>query len=394
MKTKTFTLQALTLFALAGCSNPPEGPDYGAGGSNGSGGSAGAAGQSGGGVTGGGTTGTGGESGGAGTGGNGPGGNGSGGAAEGGGGGGGSDAGGVLGHPDPNTTYPAHDGFTLYLVEEFEQSIDVKHDAIWTYSDGGLDEGDVRFVPEGLSFANGKLVITVQKKTVPGSHSYAENKDVFQKPLMSGELRTKFNNFRYGRYEVRLKAPNQNGNYINTMFAFRTPKYQDWRELDLEVTGDKPGSLTTNVIFGNNQSAWSMGIEEAVAAYPSGDGASALPSGFNNRTDFHTYAFEWTPGIVKWYVDDVLIRVKNDKVGQNQLPVPEKSTKIMMNLWVFSGSGFGGDPTANTYPMSTEYEWFRFYKWDQDTTYPCSNPPACLLAEDLDESKNNADDGL
>ena len=44
--------------------------------------------------------------------------------------------------------------------------------------------------------------------------------------------------------------------------------------------------------------------------------------------------------------------------------------------------------------MATEYEWFRFYKWNQDSTYPCATPPSCLPAEDLDESKNNADDGL
>ena len=52
-----------------------------------------------------------------------------------------------------------------------------------------------------------------------------------------------------------------------------------------------------------------------------------------------------------------------------------------MNLWIFAmAGGFGGDPTRNQYPMAAEYEWFRFYKWDQETRYPCADPPGCLRA--------------
>ena len=38
-----------------------------------------------------------------------------------------------------------------------------------------------------------------------------------------------------------------------------------------------------------------------------------------------------------------------------------------------------------TYPFTGEYDWFRFYKWDQDDKYPC----ACLPADDKDLSANN-----
>jgi hypothetical protein len=78
-----------------------------------------------------------------------------------------------------------------------------------------------------------------------------------------------------------------------------------------------------------------------------------------------------------------------------RLPIPEKSAKIIMNLWVFAiAGGFGGDPTRNQYPMAAEYEWFRFYKWNQETRYPCLDVPGCLPAEDRNKSKNNPDDGL
>jgi beta-glucanase (GH16 family) len=190
---------------------------------------------------------------------------------------------------------------------------------------------------------------------------------------------------------VRLKAPTSNGNFISTLFVFRTPKFEDWRELDIEITADRPGGVVTNLIYANNVGAWNPDIQEFGDQFPAGPGARGLPGGFANQGQFHTYAIEWLPGKVTWFVDDVPVRVK---MGGG-LGVPEKSAKIMMNLWIFAvANGFGGDPTRNTYPMSSEYEWFRFYKWDMDNKYPCADLPGCLPAEDRNKSKNNPTDGV
>jgi beta-glucanase (GH16 family) len=118
-----------------------------------------------------------------------------------------------------------------------------------------------------------------------------------------------------------------------------------------------------------------------------------LPAGFRNQGEFHTYAFEWLPDKITWFVDGVPIRVKTPG---GKRPIPQHSAKILMNLWIFSiANGFGGaDPGRNVYPMTAEYEWFRFYKWDREDRYPCANPPACLPAEDKRKSKNNPADGL
>ncbi len=305
---------------------------------------------------------------------------------------GGSALSGVLGHPSTTVTYPTYSGFTLTMAEEFDAPIDLVADPIWTYSDGGLPEGNVRFVKDAIKFEGGMMKITVSSQSQPTGESYAENGTVFSKPLSSGEFRSKFNNFRYGRYEVRMKAPypagtpGVNGNFINTMFVFRTPKFQDWREIDIEVTGDSSTSLTTNVIYGDNQQSWMPSMQEAMNPSP--------PAGFDSRADFHTYAFEWTPTQVKWFIDGTQIRSKDSGVGPNNILVPDKSTKIMMNLWIFPSNGFGCDPSTNAYPFTAEYDWFRFYKLDTETTYPCSPTPACLSADDIDQSKNNPEDGL
>ena len=51
--------------------------------------------------------------------------------------------------------------------EEFNAPLDLDTDPIWTWSDGGLYEGDVRFVKEQISFSDGKMKITA--KPNPGS---------------------------------------------------------------------------------------------------------------------------------------------------------------------------------------------------------------------------------
>lgn len=293
---------------------------------------------------------------------------------------------GVVGHPDCAATYPTYPGFTLALVEEFNAPIDLVNDPIWTYSDGHPD-GPVRFVKEGVGFADGKMTLTMTDSPVAGSHSYAEEEDVDTRDFSSGEMRTKYNNYRYGRYEVNFKAPSihpgdtaTNGGYVATMFIFRNPKFTQWREIDLEQIGDSPTVMGTNLINGDNKAAWGAEFADTTG--------SPHTIAFNAREAFHTYAFEWTSEAVTWYADDVMIR---QQVGPAKLPIPELSAKIMMNLWWGS---FGGNGANNTWPMVTEYDWFRFYKWDTETTYPCSPVPTCLPATDLDGAKNNTEDGV
>jgi beta-glucanase (GH16 family) len=301
-----------------------------------------------------------------------------------------------FGHPSATASYPEYPGFTLWLVEEFDEPLDLDADPIWTWSDGGLSEGQVRFAREGISFADGKMRLTVtdaaSATAAPQSCSHAEYGTVFNKPLISGEMRTRYNMFRYGRYEARLKAPSVkpgnaeiNGNYIATLFAFRTPKFMQWREIDIEVTGNGPNTVTTNLITANDTFAWNADIQE-VNAYTF--------DGVNTRTEFHDFAFEWVPDRITWYLDGEVVRER--LAGDGGLPIPEKSTKIMMNLWVFNGGAFGGSEGANNeYPFFSEYEWVRFYKWNDDAEYPCSDmSTACLAADDMVLSSNNPCDGI
>jgi len=302
---------------------------------------------------------------------------------------------GIYGHPDPNTDYPEYTGFTPYLIEEFNEPIDLDTDPFWTYGDGALYEGMNRMVKENVNFTGGNLELSLTEQQQLGGYSWSAADNVATKSISAGELRSMYNNFRYGRYEVRMKAPATGSNYIFTMFAYRHPAYLLWREIDVEIQASPQNTFITNLITAPaGTRLWSSAIEDSTTSYPYGEG-NAIPQGFNTASDFHVYAFEWLPDSIKWYVDGVLVRTKIDGVGDNNLPVPKESTKIVMNIWVFTSQALGGgDPADNVYPITGTYDWFRFYRWDQDTMYPCEDAPACLPAADLELAKNNVDDGL
>ena len=102
--------------------------------------------------------------------------------------------------------------------------------------------------------------------------------------LKSGEFRSRYNLFRSGRYEVSMRAPTAESNFVLSMFSFRTPHYQEWREIDFELVADLPASLSTNVIIGMNMQGYNPLAEEPARAYPFGaQPAMALPAGFACR---------------------------------------------------------------------------------------------------------------
>jgi hypothetical protein len=46
-------------------------------------------------------------------------------------------------------------------------------------------------------------------------------------------------------------------------------------------------------------------------------------------------------------------------------------------------------------PLTSEYEFIRFYKWDGDDTYPCPDmDESCLSSDDLLLAGNNGCDGI
>src|SRR5262249_22527053 len=128
-----------------------------------------------------------------------------------------ADARGIYGHPDPNIDYTAMApaGLKPFLVEEFNQPLDLDHDAWWTWGDGAPFQGMTKMVEKNITFENANMIISVTTEPQDGAYSFSAADNVAAKPLASGELRTIYNNFRYGRYEVRMQSPVAS-NFIHT----------------------------------------------------------------------------------------------------------------------------------------------------------------------------------
>ena len=309
---------------------------------------------------------------------------------------------GVLGHCDAGATYPTYAGYTLALVEDFPVAIDLDKDPIFTWSDGSPSDGQTGFRKGNVQFASGKMILKAESDCpakannsacYPARTAYAEalspnaTANVGQMGVWSGELRSKYNNYRYGRYEVKFKAPVANpgqegtdtlsGNYLSTMFVFRTPRNVVWNEIDIELEAWHHDHIAGNVVNATGR-----------VGYPA-DKASAwdlAQAGGYAITQEHVYAFTWTPSSIDWYLDGVSIK---SYAGTGAAAIPTLSTKIVMNLWVFGSSAAFGDGANNKFPFTAEYDYFRFYKLNSETKYPCSPTPACLDAADKTASAQN-----
>ncbi|CAE8734994.1 unnamed protein product [Polarella glacialis] len=262
---------------------------------------------------------------------------------------------------------PSSQGSVSRLVEEFDAPLDLDTDPIWTWSDGGLSEGQVRFAKVAIALAIKRSTVQEQIRFENG------NMKIVAEPI-SSSIHTQ---------SVQPGNPNIDGNFVATMFVYKDAKFNHWREIDFEVTGDSAHSVTTNMLSADHTSAWKAGIQQTEEIYTPG----------NVRKDFHVHAFEWLPDKITWYIDGQKVREQHP----GSLHIPDMAGKIMMNLWIFGdGAYFGGKQIHNNhYPLTSEYDWFRFYKWDGDTSYPCPGlTNSCLTADDRFMASNNPCDGI
>lgn len=295
-----------------------------------------------------------------------------------------------IGRTFDRNAFPKFPGFNLEVVEDFNTADwgtgltwDANYssnDVVWEPSDGGFDDNQTRFDPAQVKFRDNSLVMVMEQKTVAASFSHSEtdncnpvgNLNTAKCPrttaaarnLASGEIRSKNTDFRYGRYEITIDPPDNGtavGNadgFIAAMFTWFTPRDRNWREVDIEVLGNKNNTFLTNLFFANNVFRWQPGIEKP--------NKETKPVAAFDAKASHKYAFEWLPGMVKWYVDDELVRtVGTGGETLGSLQVSKLGSKVVMNFWLLNAD-VGGTGAGNKYPIETKFDNFRYYRWDED----------------------------
>ena len=149
------------------------------------------------------------------------------------------------------------------------------------------------------------------------------------------EYRTK-ESFTYGRFEVRLKSAYREG--MLTSFFTYNDNYPatEWNEIDIEILGRYSDDIQFNPI--------TPGQQNHVSHYK---------APFNPASDYHVYAFEWTPAYVAWFVDGEEVHRQTGAHIQS-LNLPQK---IMMNIWNPVYAGWVGVWDENILPVFSFYDW-------------------------------------
>ena len=151
--------------------------------------------------------------------------------------------------------------------------------------------------------------------------------------------------FKYGRLEARIKGPVGAGTWGAFWMLGADIDERIWPwcgEIDVtELVGKAP-----NTAYGYLHGLLSGGF--------GGRGTTVdMPNGFAN--DYHTYAVDWLPESIDWYVDGVLFgsQQKRDKDW-----VFDHEFYLVMNLAM--GGNLGGPIESGLNQASISFDWIRF----------------------------------
>jgi endo-1,3-1,4-beta-glycanase ExoK len=130
------------------------------------------------------------------------------------------------------------------------------------------------------------------------------------KPYASGELQSD-EEFRYGYFEARMRVPSGSGLVTGFFTYTRDGHERTWEEIDIEILGRDTRSIQLTYFH--------RGRDHIVTR----------PLGFDAAAGFHTYAFEWMPDHLRWYVDGTLVH--EERGGSD--PLPRATQRLFLHLW-------------------------------------------------------------
>jgi beta-glucanase (GH16 family) len=179
-------------------------------------------------------------------------------------------------------------GYLLY------DSFAGKNENVWTVPayKPTSDFIDTTFVPEGVTFSNGDLVL----KSDVDRH-------------LGAEYKTK-GKFLYGKYRASMRLDQTPGTYL-TFFLY-TPEPGNHNEIDIELikTGNvTKARLTTWVDMKKNERNFVLS--------------------FDPSKDYHLYGFDWHPDRVDFFIDDM-----ETPLWTSTERVPQGSCYLYLNSWV------------------------------------------------------------
>jgi len=218
-------------------------------------------------------------------------------------------------------------GWRLVFADDFDRFDDSR----WEISTHTFDGNAGQFTPVGVAVRHGVLTLTARAEPT-GDRRYAAAEILSREPLGT---------FRYGRFEVRMRAARGSG-LVSSFFAYRPVP---WDEIDLEFLGRRPAAVQANLYVSPTETPVEVDPFPVVHALP-----------YDASSAFHVYAFEWDSTEVRWYVDGALIE-RSNKPGA----IPTLPLRLALNLWPSTDSTWAGPIDASAWPARASYDWVRVY---------------------------------
>jgi beta-glucanase (GH16 family) len=223
----------------------------------------------------------------------------------------------------------------------------------WKHDTGGTGWGnnELEYYTDGTQNAvvkGGYLVITA---TTDGASqykcSYGTCKYTSARLLTEGLFSQK-----YGRFEARAQMPTGKGLWPAIWMLGDNISTVSWPacgEIDfMETIGT---DISTN-----------HGTLHMPSSYgPSG--TYKLPNGASYADAFHTFAIEWEPGTVRFYVDEMLYETQKSNVPSGDTWEFDHPFFLVMNVAV-GGQWPGSPDSTTTFPQTLKVDWVRAYEKD------------------------------
>lgn len=190
--------------------------------------------------------------------------------------------------------------------------------------------------------------------------------------ITSGRVNTQGkHDFKYGLFEARVKVPTGQG-YLPAFWMMPTDEnlYGQWPkcgEIDImEVMGQETDKLYGTIHYGQ--------------PHGSRQGTAKAEKGHDYAEEYHTYACEWMPGKIVWYVDGVKYHEATNwytkEAGETPVTYPapfDQPFYMILNLAV-GGSWVGMiDETTQINPAAFVVDYVKVFQrdaYDENVTMP------------------------
>jgi beta-glucanase (GH16 family) len=267
---------------------------------------------------------------------------------------------GARGEPSAGAELP-EDGWRLVWSDEFGgASLDrsrwaARHHS--TFGDGNLELACLMDRPENVRVADGVLTVTARRETEPVRCGDEDDRFPGGRSYTTGFVETRgLAQFEYGRFEVRARLPVAHGTSKGLWPAF-------WlRPADMAV-----GEIDVLEGIGSGADGPDSSRRIMHAIHYDYDGTHPMQSRLHLlgsgslAEEFHTFAVEWEPGALRWYVDDRLTYERTPATTPWFDEAFQDPFFLRLNLAV--GGTFPGDPDADTvFPAEYVVDWVRVFQ--------------------------------